>query len=54
MIMSTETIFGVLAGMIFLNEVLGYREIIGCILMMVAIIIAQFDLEKYLKKIKGL
>ena len=54
MIMSTETIFGVLAGFLFLNETLGNREIVGCVLMMVAIIIAQFDLEKFINKIKGL
>lgn len=54
MIMSTETIFGVLAGFLFLGEVLGNREIIGCVLMMIAILIAQFDLEKYINKIKGL
>lgn len=41
MIMSMESVFGVLAGMIFLGEMMAGREIIGCLIMFAAIITAQ-------------
>ncbi|MDO5037405.1 MAG: DMT family transporter [Tissierellia bacterium] len=41
MIMSLESVFAVIAGAILLGEVLSPREVMGCILMFVAIILAQ-------------
>ena len=36
-----ESVFGVLAGMVFLGEMMEMREILGCIIMFAAIITAQ-------------
>ncbi|QIB70339.1 DMT family transporter [Aminipila butyrica] len=41
LLLSLESVFAVLAGMIVLHEVLSGREILGCILMFAAIIVAQ-------------
>ncbi|MCR4617597.1 MAG: DMT family transporter [Lachnospiraceae bacterium] len=41
LIMSFEAVFGTLAGWILLGQTLTAREIIGCVLMFIAIIIAQ-------------
>ncbi len=41
MILSLESVFGVIAGMIFLGEVMAVREVLGCIIMFAAIIVAQ-------------
>lgn len=41
MILSLESVFGVIAGMIFLGEVMAVREVFGCIIMFAAIIVAQ-------------
>lgn len=41
LILSLESVFAVLAGWILLGEVLSMREIFGCVLMFVAIILAQ-------------
>lgn len=41
MILSMESVFGVLAGMVFLGEMMEMREILGCIIMFAAIITAQ-------------
>lgn len=40
-LMSMESVFGALAGFIFLNETMTGRELAGCALMMTAVIIAQ-------------
>ncbi len=40
-ILSTESMFGAIFGAIFLHEVLAGRELLGCVLMMVAILLAQ-------------
>ncbi|WP_110955612.1 DMT family transporter [Anaerosinus massiliensis] len=42
-IMSMESIFGVLAGFVFLNESMGSKEIFGCLFMMLGMLITQFD-----------
>lgn len=42
MIMSLEAVFAVFAGMIFLNERLSMREVIGCIVMFMAILLSQY------------
>ena len=47
-ILSTESLFGALAGFIFLNEVMSGRELLGCVLMMTAVIIAQLPARKKL------
>ncbi len=41
LILSLESVFGVIAGYYFLNEILNVKEIIGCIILFAAIIIAQ-------------
>lgn len=41
LIMSSEAVFGVLGSVIFLNEILSGRMIVGCLLMMAAIVLAQ-------------
>ncbi|HUM56532.1 MAG TPA: DMT family transporter [Bacillota bacterium] len=45
-ILSTEALFGALGGFIFLGESFTQRELIGCILMFAAIIIAQLPSRK--------
>ena len=46
MIMSLESVFGVLTAMIILSQVPTARETIGCILMFLAIIVAQLPEKK--------
>ncbi|MFV0516363.1 MAG: DMT family transporter [Aminipila sp.] len=41
LLLSLESVFAVLAGMLVLHEVLSGREVLGCVLMFVAIIVAQ-------------
>ena len=41
MILCLESVFAVIAGAIILGETMGAREIIGCLLMFVAIVVAQ-------------
>ena len=41
LIMSFESVFGAIGGWLFLNQVLSIREIIGCILVFIAILIAE-------------
>jgi len=46
-ILSMESVFAVISGMILLREIMSAKEIIGCILMFVAVIITQIKpLEK--------
>lgn len=40
-IMSMETVFGALSGYLFLNEALGLREFMGCIVMMAGMLLTQ-------------
>lgn len=42
LIMSTESVFSVLSGWIFLHELLSRREILGCVFMFIAVLLAQF------------
>lgn len=42
MIMSLEAVFAVLAGMIFLQERMSVREVIGCVVMFLAILLSQY------------
>ena len=41
LIMSLESVFAVISGMLLLNEVMSIKEIIGCVLMFIAVIITQ-------------
>ena len=41
MIMCLESVFGVLAGMILLGEMMSGREVLGCVIMFAAIVIAN-------------
>ncbi len=41
LILSLESVFAVLAGMLLLSETLSIREVLGCVLIFLAIIIAQ-------------
>lgn len=44
LILSSEAVFAVIGGMLMLGETLTLREIIGCIVMIIAIIISQLSL----------
>ena len=50
-LLSLESVFAVLAGMILLQESMSYREIIGCVLMFIAIILTQLP-QKSVKDAK--
>lgn len=54
-ILSTESMFGAIFGALFLHEVLAGRELFGCILMMIAILLAQIPApsERENKKIEN-
>ena len=45
-LLSMESVFGALAGFIFLNETMTGRELTGCVLMLAAVIIAQLPVKK--------
>lgn len=51
-ILSMESVFAVISGVVFLNESMSARELMGCILMFVAIIITQVKYQEILKLIK--
>ncbi len=54
LIMCMESVFAVLSGWIILGDALGAREIIGCVLMFTAILLAQIPADKLtLKKSKN-
>lgn len=42
-LMSTESVFSVIAGCLIMHEVLSFREIIGCVAIFIAIIVAQLS-----------
>ena len=50
MIMSLESVFALLSGVIILKEELTLRLIIGCILIFISVICAQIDFKKFFKK----
>lgn len=52
MILSTESVFGVVGGTLFLHEVMNGREIFGCILMFIAVMLAQLPWERIMSKDK--
>lgn len=44
LILSSESVFAVLGGVVFLGESLGFREILGCLIMLFAIVFSQISL----------
>lgn len=52
LILSMESVFSVLAGWILLNQALSLKELIGCLLIFVAIIIAQIPIENIINNKK--
>ncbi|MFI3324683.1 MAG: DMT family transporter [Clostridia bacterium] len=50
LIMCLESVFAVLAGMVILNEVLNSKEILGCVLVFIAVILAQVPIGKKKQK----
>ena len=46
MLMSLESVFAVLTGMLVLKQIPSVREAIGCVLMFAAIIVAQLPEKK--------
>ena len=52
-ILSLESVFSVISGAIFLNESMSSREILGCLLVFVAVIIAQVNPKEILESIKA-
>ena len=52
LIMCMESVFGVLGGAVLLHEVLTGREVLGCVVMFTAIIVAQIS-EPLTEKLKG-
>jgi drug/metabolite transporter (DMT)-like permease len=42
LIMSLESVFALLFGVIFLKEIMQPHEIVGCILLFIAVILPQF------------
>lgn len=49
LILSLESVFGALSGYLFLNEILTIKEFIGCVIVFIAIVIAQVP-DDLLKK----
>lgn len=50
LLMSLESVFSVLAGWIILGETMGMREIAGCVLIFIAIVLAQIPVKNIQKK----
>lgn len=46
LIMSLESVFSVIAGWIILKEKLSFKELMGCVLIFVAVILAQLPIKK--------
>ncbi len=53
LIMSFEAVFATLAGWLILKQTMSAGEIAGCVLMFVAIIIAQLPVPALKKRMKG-
>lgn len=45
-IMSTEAVFGVIGGFLLLGERLSGREVLGCVLMFAAVVLAQLPIKR--------
>lgn len=46
LILSTESVFAVISGMLLLGEVMAIKEVLGCIMMLIAVILAQITPKK--------
>ena len=46
MIMSLESVVSVLSGFVLLNQKLSLREVLGCVLMFIGVILAQLPEKK--------
>lgn len=46
LIMSMESVVGLVGGIIFLHQIPTPREILGCLLVLVAVLLAQFEVHK--------
>ena len=46
LLLSLESVFGVLAGAIFLHEKMSGKEYLGCVLMLIAVVLAQLPAPK--------
>ncbi len=49
LLLSTESVFGALAGVIFLHETMSNREYFGCALMLLAVMLSQIPIEVFKK-----
>lgn len=47
LLMSLESVFSVLAGLVILKQVLSLRELLGCLLIFVAVCLAQIPVDRY-------
>ena len=54
LLMSLESVFSAFAGWILLGQVLSGRELFGCVLVMIAVVVAQVPLERFLSGKKKL
>lgn len=54
MLLSTESVFGVLGGAILLHEVLSGRELLGCAIMFAAVLLSQVPWDQALSKRQSL
>lgn len=52
MIMSLESVFGVIGGAIFMHEKMSPREYIGCVIVLLSILLAQLEPSLFKKLIK--
>ena len=43
LLLSLESVFGAVSGAIFLHETMSGKELIGCVLMLIAVVLAQID-----------
>ena len=48
-----ESVFGVLGGVLVLKETLKPREIIGCVIVFIAVILSQLPVTEWINKKKA-
>lgn len=51
-ILSLESVFGVIGGALFLGELMSPREYLGCIVVLVAVFLSQIDVKAIMKRKK--
>ena len=52
LILSLESVFGVLGAAVILSEVLKPREYVGCVIVFAAVLLSQLDIPEIIEKIK--